>query len=127
MTNTSAFFAVLAIAIVVEGITEYLKLMIPNLADDSKIICAITVALGVTTAVVYNADILAAVGVKTEVPYIGSVLTGILVARGSNYLYDLVGKFTDPDDNLKELKRPADETVETEHGPTADETDGGQG
>ena len=32
-------------------------------------------------------------GVSTSIPFVGNVITGILVSRGSNYIYDLLKKF----------------------------------
>jgi hypothetical protein len=33
-------------------------------------------------------------GMQTNIPYVGSILTGILISRGSNYVFDLVKKLT---------------------------------
>ncbi len=89
------FLILIVIAIVVEGITEYLKQMIPALAKDTRILLGVTVALGVGAALTFNADLFAILGFDANVPVVGSVLTGILCARGSNYIYDLIGKLTE--------------------------------
>ena len=114
------FLVVIVIAIVVEGITEYIKLMVPELADKTKALLLITVALGVVTSLAYNADVFEALGIAKNFPYVGCILTGILCARGSNYIYDLVGKFTDAGEFVRSLDIPDEEapyeTGEDEHG-----------
>lgn len=88
------WFAIIFIAIIVEGVVEYIKLASPKFAA-SRWIVPVTVLIGVGVAIAYNADLLAVAGLTTPVPYIGNVLTGILISRGSNYIYDLIGKYTD--------------------------------
>lgn len=89
------FLAVIALAVVVEGITEYFKLSIPALKEKSWIPLVITLVLGIAGALAFNADVFAILGVEERVPIIGQVFTGILCARGSNYIYDLIGKFSE--------------------------------
>ncbi|MBQ9959987.1 MAG: hypothetical protein IJP01_06485 [Oscillospiraceae bacterium] len=88
------WFAVIAFAILVEGIVEYFKLAFPRFGESQFIIPA-TVLLGVAVCILYGCDLLAVMSLVTPVPYVGNVLTGILVARGSNYIYDVIGKFID--------------------------------
>lgn len=88
------WFGVIAFAILVEGIVEYFKLAFPRFGE-SKFVVLATIALGVAVAILYDCDLLAVMGFVTPVPYVGNALTGILIARGSNYIYDVIGKFTD--------------------------------
>ena len=88
------WFGVIAFAILVEGIVEYIKLASVRFAESAFVI-PVTIVLGVAVCTLYGCDILAVFGLITPVPYVGNVLTGIIVARGSNYVYDLIGKFTD--------------------------------
>lgn len=98
----------IVIAIVVEGITEYLKQMIPALAKDTRILLGITVVLGVGAALTFNADLFAILGFEAAVPIVGCVLTGLLCARGSNYIYDLIGKLTEAKEKAKEYETIGD-------------------
>lgn len=50
-----------------------------------------SVAFGELIAVGANIDFLAAVGLPMNVPYLGSILTGLLISRGSNFMHDLLG------------------------------------
>ena len=88
------WFCVIAFAIIVEGIVEYIKLASVRFAESAFVI-PVTIVLGVAVCILYGCDILAVMGLNAAVPYVGNVLTGVIAARGSNYAYDLIGKFTD--------------------------------
>lgn len=88
------WFAIIMLAIIVEGVVEYFKLAFPRFGE-SKLVIPATIVLGVAVAILYGCDILEVFGLVTPVPYVGNVLSGIIVARGSNYMYDLIGKSTD--------------------------------
>lgn len=49
-----------------------------------------SIVFGIVIAVAYKLDLPAHFNLKSSVPYVGSVLTGILLSRGSNYLFDLL-------------------------------------
>ena len=88
------WFCVIAFSVIVEGIVEYAKLASARFAESGMVIPA-AAALGVAVCTLYRCDLLALLGLVTPVPYVGCVLTGLLVARGSNYAYDLVGRLTE--------------------------------
>ena len=50
--------------------------------------------LGILVAVAYKVDLPSYFNLKSDIPYIGSVLTGILLSRGSNYIFDLLEKLS---------------------------------
>ena len=52
----------------------------------------LSLIFGIFIAVAYKIDLLKLVNIESEIPYVGSVLTGIIFSRGSNYLYDLMSK-----------------------------------
>lgn len=87
MTN---FFALLLIAIIIEGITTYIKTWFVDKKPQWQTI--LTCVLGILIALAYRVDLLALFEVTSSIPYVGEVLTGILLSRGSNYLYDLIKK-----------------------------------
>ena len=45
-------------------------------------------------SVSYKLDLPKHLGLKSSIPYIGSILTGILISRGSNYLFDILKVIT---------------------------------
>ena len=84
------FFAIIALAILIEGIVTYVK----ELKNEFHWGLVAPIVLGVFVAIAYKLDIPAELGIVANLPYVGEVLTGIIMARGSNYLYDLIGKLT---------------------------------
>ena len=51
-----------------------------------------SVVLGIVIAVAYKLDLPAHFNLNSQIPYVGCVLTGILLSRGSNYLFELLKK-----------------------------------
>lgn len=49
-----------------------------------------SVAFGELIAIGGNIDFLATVGLPMRVPYLGSILTGLLISRGANFMHDLL-------------------------------------
>jgi hypothetical protein len=85
-------FLVVFTAIIVEGLVTYAKTFFTNAKFQWQQL--VSVVLGVVVALAYNVDIFSMFGIVSVVPYIGSVLTGVLISRGSNYIFDLVKQLT---------------------------------
>lgn len=89
--------AMVAFAILVEGTIEYIKLGI------QKKICAEIIGAFVFAVVVclaYGFDLFAVLGVQAKIPYIGSIMTALVISRGSNYFFDFIGKLTEAEELL---------------------------
>ena len=86
------YFGLFLLSIIVEGVITYFKEFFIN--GEIKWEMAASVLLGIFVAVAYGVDLLADMGMQTNIPYVGSILTGILISRGSNYVFDLVKKLT---------------------------------
>lgn len=83
---------IIGFAVLVEGTVEYVKLGLQkNLC--AEIIGAFIFALLICLA--YDFDLFAILGATAKVPYVGNVLTALVIGRGSNYAWDIVGKFTE--------------------------------
>lgn len=106
------WYALVFIAIVIEGIITYAKTLFVERKIQWQIFFAMV--LGVGCALAFNVDLFAIAGIKATVPYVGNALTGILLSRGSNYVFDLLGKITDAKVSTHEFERTAhpDETAE---------------
>lgn len=104
--DVKSLTALIFFAILIEGMVEYVKLAIQK-DMCAEIIGAMVAGIGVAFA--YHLDFFAAVGITTDVPYISNVLTGIIIARGSNYAFDLIGKFTEVE---KDVQKFTDEQLE---------------
>ena len=50
----------------------------------------VSIALGMLVAIAYKLDLLELMGMKSNIPYVGNILTGLLLSRGSNYVYDIL-------------------------------------
>ena len=62
------------------------------LAFKNKIIAKLLQFVMITVA--YKIDLPSYFNLKSDVPYIGCILTGILLSRGSNYIFDLLEKLS---------------------------------
>lgn len=86
----SQIATILILAITVEALIEYAKLIVVNKAIVWKQIAALL--MGVGLSVLAGTDLFAAIGVTFAVPYVGIILTGIIFSRGSNYVSDFIKK-----------------------------------
>lgn len=85
------------VAILIEAIWENLKMI----WEDGKISvnkCG-SLILSVVICLLANIDIFPIVGIAISIPFVGAGLTGIIVARGANFVNDLFTKL-----NNKEVK-----------------------
>jgi hypothetical protein len=82
------YFGIFFLAVIVEGIVTYIKEFFVNGKFQWQML--VSIAIGVLVSAAYQVDLLALMGMKTAVPYLGSVLTGILISRGSNYIFDFI-------------------------------------
>lgn len=86
------FIGIICMAIVLEGIITYFKIIVVDKKIQWQLMLAI--GLGILVSIAYQLDFLGILGLVSIVPFLGNVLTGILISRGSNYLFDLIGKVT---------------------------------
>lgn len=95
------FFGLILFAIIIEGIITYIKEWFVN----SKIIWQQVLAafLGIVVAIAYNIDLLALFGFTSNILFIGNILTGILLSRGSNYIFDLIKSLTTVQTEVRQM------------------------
>lgn len=84
------FFGIILMAIVIEGIVTYVKEIVVDKHISWQELTA--VLLGVLVAIGYNTDLFAIFNMQSSIPYLGQILTGLLLARGSNYVFELLKK-----------------------------------
>ncbi len=82
------YFALIFLAIILEGVITYVKEFFVKGNVRWEMLISIIIGVLITSA--YGVDVLAMAGLKTPVPFLGSILTGILISRGSNYVFDLI-------------------------------------
>lgn len=83
----------IAAAVVIEGIVSYITTIVKDKKIEWKIILAI--ALGCLISFNLRLDVFDLIGLNEVSSTVGIVLTGILISRGSNYVFELYDKLTD--------------------------------
>ena len=79
-------------AMLVEGIITYINEFFVSGATQWQMTLSLT--LGIIVAISYKLDLPKYLTIESQIPYVGCILTGILISRGSNYLYDLISTLT---------------------------------
>lgn len=82
------FFGLVFSAIIIEGIITYVKTFVVD--GNFKWQMLAGVVIGILVALAYNIDLFAMAGLTSVIPFVGCVLTGVLISRGSNYVFDLI-------------------------------------
>lgn len=100
-----AIATVLVIAVFTEAVTEWIKLAFPMLHEKDTIIYLVTALVGIGICFGANVGILHALQVECNI-YLDYVCSGIIISRGSNYVFDLMKK-------LRKAKEPETETPGT--------------
>lgn len=84
------FAQLILIAILVEAIWENLKMVYDKKKLNVNMIGSLI--LGIIICLLAKVDIFGIVGLNLFIPFIGSILTGIIVSRGANFVNDLFKK-----------------------------------
>lgn len=79
-------------AVLVEGIITYFNEFF--VSGDAPWQMIFSLVLGIVVAIAYKFDLPKYLNMESNIPYVGCVLTGILISRGSNYVYDLITRIT---------------------------------
>ena len=79
-------------AVVIEGLVSYADMIVTDKKINWKVIGAIL--LGCLIAFNLRLDFFQILGFEEVNAIVGTILTGILISRGSNYVYELYDKFT---------------------------------
>lgn len=86
------WYAIIFLSIVIEAVITYARALVVDRKFQWQIAAAM--ALGVVCALAFGVDLFAVAGIPAAVPYVGQALTGVLLSRGSNYVFDLIGQLT---------------------------------
>lgn len=84
------FAQLVIVAILVEAIWENIKMIYQSGKISISMIGSLVISI--LLCVLTGIDIFPIVGLTISVPIIGSVLTGIIVSRGANFVNDLFAK-----------------------------------
>lgn len=91
--NMKEISIIFVLAILIEALVDALTEALSKEGLNKK--KAMTLAVGVVMAIVFNGDLTAYLGLHTDIPFVGCIVTGIILSRGSNYLHDFVKKITE--------------------------------
>lgn len=83
----------MSLSIIVESVITYFKEFF--VYECFSISMVFSIILGIAIAIIYKLDLPECFNLKSTVPYIGNILTGLLISRGSNYIYDVLKIVTD--------------------------------
>ena len=84
--------SIFSLSILTESITTYFKEFF--VYGDFSFSMLFSLILGGIIAVAYKLDLPEYLDLKSSFPYVGNFLIGILISRGSNYIYDLLKALT---------------------------------
>lgn len=84
------FGKIFLMSFVVVSIYDIIKGFYKNNKVDINSI--VTAVLGIILAILAKLDIFALMGVDFIVPFVGQILTGLVISKGSNYVFDFVTK-----------------------------------
>lgn len=84
------FFGLISFAVLIEGIITYINQFFVSSSFCWEMFFSIS--FGIIVAISYNLDLPEYFNINARVPYVGCILTGILISRGSNYIWDLISK-----------------------------------
>lgn len=107
-------FGLMSLAVILEGVITYAKTFFVQHKFQWQMLGS--VGVGIFVAVAYKADILSTFGLNSTIPFVGCVLTGILLSRGSNYIFDLIKKLTAIKGQAAPVVEIAGDTEITEEG-----------
>lgn len=92
--NNAALTQLVIIAVLVEAIWENVKRLYSAEGFDKSVAGSLGVSILVCVAT--GADLFVIIGLPLAVPFLGSVLTGIITARGANFVNDLFTRLNGP-------------------------------
>ena len=87
---------IISVAILIEALVEYGKSIVDMFEGGDRktgIPQLITIACGIFMAFAFKVNEFEVLGITVD-PTIGTILTGIVMSRGSNYASDLLSKLT---------------------------------
>lgn len=95
----SSAIGIICAAIIVEGIITYVKTFFVDGKFQWQMLASIV--LGILVAIAYGLDLLDLCGMESAIPFLGQILTGILLSRGANYIFDLIKLLISTSDKMK--------------------------
>lgn len=89
MQTSLDFTHLILVAFLVESLIQTLK-PIYDKETGWNMDKIISVFVGILVCLVTNVDLFTELGFMVSIPYLGSVLTGVIASRGSNFVHDIL-------------------------------------
>ena len=86
----TAIFAILVMSMTITAIVDYVKMIVVDRKVQWQVLLAIV--LGILTAWAYQLNLFDILVITTKWPYISYAMTGVLMSRGANWIYDFVSQ-----------------------------------
>lgn len=93
MKQDKKITGILAMSIFIEAIITYVGQICSDGSVSWKMIFSLI--LGIITAIAYSFDLPEYFELKSKVPLIGNIITGVIISRGSNYVWSIISKISD--------------------------------
>lgn len=95
MMTLNAVLTAIMLSVIVEALVEYGSTIFAMVEEKAykkavKQVCAI--AIGITFCLAAGVDFFGEVGLTFALPMLGTILTGIFISRGANYVSDFIRK-----------------------------------
>lgn len=87
------FLSLVSMSVLVEGLISWVDAF-ATADKQAKIKLGASIITGLLISISFGFDLMGILGYNSVFPLVGSVITGLLIARGSNYFFDLVGRLT---------------------------------
>lgn len=84
----SKLVRIISFSVIIEGIITYLNQFVIDWNFSLEMF--ISIIWGIVIAISYDLDIPSYFNLNPKIPFVGNIVTGILLSRGSNYIFDLL-------------------------------------
>lgn len=98
MELTGVFLVLILVAALVEAVWEALKPVLGPVigwlearAVPADRLAALVISIIICLGIGSQVDLFALLGLTIGIPYLGQILTAIILARGSNFVHDILG------------------------------------
>lgn len=82
--------SIMPLAIIIEATITYINQFF--VSEKFCLEMFLSIIFGIVISIAYEIDIPKYLNLNSRIPYLSNILTGILISRGSNYIYDLMAK-----------------------------------
>ena len=89
----STLTGVLFLSTLIEGLITYIAGERSEIDKPRNYLKYISLALGILLAIGYNIRLTEWIGFSSTFPAVDYIISGIVIARGSNYVNDTIGRF----------------------------------